>query len=85
MVNISTAYFNIKSTLNFYHTVFLCFGRPEFDSRQRQEVSACPTASRLALRPTQPPIQWVPGALSAGVKRPDREADQSPFSSAEAW
>jgi hypothetical protein len=26
-------------------------------------------ASRPALGPTQPPIQWVPGVLSAGVKR----------------
>jgi hypothetical protein len=46
------------------------------------------TASRLALGPTQPPIQWVPGALSLGVKRPEREADHSPPSSAEvknAW
>jgi hypothetical protein len=24
--------------------------------------------------PTQPPIQWVPGALSLGVKQPGREA-----------
>jgi hypothetical protein len=32
---------------------------------------------------TQPPIQWVPGALSPGVKRPGREADQSPPASAE--
>jgi hypothetical protein len=32
---------------------------------------------------TQPPIQWVPGALSLGVKRPGREADHSPPSSAE--
>jgi hypothetical protein len=32
------------------------------------------TASRLALRPTQPPT---------GVERPDREADYSPASSAE--
>jgi hypothetical protein len=31
-----------------------------------------------ALGPTQPPIQWVPGALSLGVKRPGREADHSP-------
>jgi hypothetical protein len=31
--------------------------------------------SRLALGPTQPPIQWVPGALSLGVMRPGREAD----------
>jgi hypothetical protein len=41
------------------------------------------TASRTALGPTQPPIQWVPGALSTGVKRPGREADHSSPSSAE--
>jgi hypothetical protein len=41
------------------------------------------TASRLALGPTQPPIQWVQGALSPGLKRPGRESDQSPQSSAE--
>jgi hypothetical protein len=39
--------------------------------------------SRTALGPTQPPIQWVPEALSLGVKRPGREADHSPSSSAE--
>jgi hypothetical protein len=33
--------------------------------------------------PTQPPIQWVPGAVSVGVKRPGREADHSPPSSAD--
>jgi hypothetical protein len=32
---------------------------------------------------TQPPTQWVPGALSQGVKRLGREADHSPLSSAE--
>jgi hypothetical protein len=37
----------------------------------------------MALGPTQPPIQWVPGALSLGVKRPGHEADHSPLSSAE--
>jgi hypothetical protein len=36
------------------------------------------TASRLALRPVQPPIRWVPGASSPGIKRPGREADHSP-------
>jgi hypothetical protein len=29
------------------------------------------------------PIQWVPGALSLGAKRPGREADHSPPSSVE--
>jgi hypothetical protein len=33
--------------------------------------------SRPALGPTQPPIQWEPGALTPGVKRPGREADHS--------
>jgi hypothetical protein len=42
-----------------------------------------PFDSRMALGPTQPPIQWVPGALSLGVRRPAREADHLPPSSAE--
>jgi len=37
------------------------------------------TESRTAL----PPIQWVPGSLPLRVKRPGREADHSPPSSAE--
>jgi hypothetical protein len=41
------------------------------------------TSSRPALGPTQPPIQWVPGALSQGVKPPGREADHSLSASAE--
>jgi hypothetical protein len=39
--------------------------------------------SRTALGPTQRPIQWARGALTLGVKRPGREADHSPPSSAE--
>jgi hypothetical protein len=39
-------------------------------------------SSRLSLGPTQPPIQWVEGTLSPGVKRPGREADPSPPTSA---
>jgi hypothetical protein len=42
------------------------------------------SVSRLALRPTQPPVQWVPGVLSPGVKtRSGRDADHPHPSSAE--
>jgi hypothetical protein len=39
-------------------------------------------ASRPALGPAQPPIQWVLRALYPGLKRPGREADHSPPCSA---
>jgi hypothetical protein len=58
-----------------------------FDSRWGLGIFLT-TASRTALRPTQPPIQWVEGAPSLEVRRPGREADHSPPSSAEvknAW
>jgi hypothetical protein len=42
------------------------------------------SVSRPALGPTQPPVQWVLGVLSPGVKRGrERDADPSPPSSAE--
>jgi hypothetical protein len=40
-----------------------------FDPRQGLRISPLPSASRPALGPTQPPVQWVPGALSPGVER----------------
>jgi len=40
-------------------------------------------ASKLTLGSTQPPIQWDPGAYYLVVKRPVREAYQSPPFSAE--
>jgi hypothetical protein len=49
-----------------------------FDSRRDLGIFFYTTSSRTALRPTQPPIQWVPGALSLGVKWLGREADHSP-------
>jgi hypothetical protein len=48
--------------------------------------SSPPRPAALGL--TQPPIQWVPAALSLGVKRLGREVDHSPPPSAEvknAW
>jgi hypothetical protein len=59
-----------------------------FNSQQGLGSFLHDTASRTALGPIQPPIQWVPKALSPGVKRPGREADHSAPSSAEvkkAW
>jgi hypothetical protein len=55
----------------------------EFESRQALWIFLFTTASRPTLGPTQPSIQWEPGALSLGVKRPGCEADHSPLSSAE--
>jgi hypothetical protein len=54
-----------------------------FDSRRELGIFLFTTASRTALGPTQPPIQWVPGVLSLEVKRPGREADHSHPSSAD--
>jgi hypothetical protein len=54
-----------------------------FDSRRGLGIFLFTTASRMALGPTQPPIQGVQGDLSLGEKRPGREADHSPPSIAE--
>jgi hypothetical protein len=54
-----------------------------YDSRWGLVIFLFTTASRTALGPIQPPNQWVPEDLSLGVKRPGREADHSPPSSAE--
>jgi hypothetical protein len=59
-----------------------------FDSRRGLGIFLFATVSRTALGPTQHPIQRVPGVVSVGIKRPAREADHSPPSSAEvknAW
>jgi hypothetical protein len=50
------------------YSVRLRTGRSWFDPRQRQRIFLPVSASRPALGLTQPPVQWVPGALSPGVK-----------------
>jgi hypothetical protein len=52
-----------------------------FDSQWELGIFLFTTVSRMALGPTQPPIQWVPVAPSLGVKRPGHETDHSPPSS----
>jgi hypothetical protein len=42
-----------------------------------------PAASRPALGPTEPPIQWLPGARSSGVQLLGREVVHTPPSSVE--
>jgi hypothetical protein len=54
-----------------------------FDSQRGLGIFLFTTASRPALGPTMLPIQWVPGALSLGVKRPGHEAGHSLPPSAE--
>jgi hypothetical protein len=53
-------------------------GRCSFPGREKFFSLSMP-----ALGPTQAPIQWVPAALSPGVKRRGREAGHSPPSSVE--
>jgi hypothetical protein len=43
-----------------------------FDFRRGLGIFLFTTASRTALGPLQPPIQWVSEALSLGVKQPGR-------------
>jgi hypothetical protein len=63
-------------------TDYVRAGRPRFDCQQ-WKMLLFSTVSRPALGPSQPPIQWVPEALSRGVRRQGHEADHSPPFSAE--
>jgi hypothetical protein len=54
-----------------------------FDSRRGLGIFLFTTASRTALVSTQPPMKWVPGSLSLGIKQPGREAEYLPPFSAE--
>jgi hypothetical protein len=57
--------------------------RPGFDSRKVKHIFFYSTESRPSLGPTQPPIQWVLGALSPGVMWPGRDDEHLPATSSE--
>jgi hypothetical protein len=62
----------------------LLTGRPWFNSRQGQIWDFFfATVSRHAIGSTGPHVQWVPEALSPGVKWPGHESNYSPPSNAE--
>jgi hypothetical protein len=53
---------------------------PGIESRWERDF---PHLSRPALRPNQPPVQWVNGSFPGGKLRPGRDVDPSSPSSAE--
>jgi hypothetical protein len=58
--------------------------RSGLDSRQGKRIFPLPSVSRLALGPTQPTVQWVPGSFPQGKVQPGRDADHAPPSSVKA-
>jgi hypothetical protein len=67
--------------LSRYRTGYRLGARGSIPSRDKRIFSS-PVSIR-ALGPTPPPIQWILGAISPGVKRQRREVDHSPPSSVE--
>jgi hypothetical protein len=55
----------------------------QFDFRQDIEIVLFSKAYKLALEPTQPPIQWVLEPISYEVKWPGCKTDHKPPSSVE--
>jgi hypothetical protein len=58
---------------------------PGFVSWQGQEMFLYCTASRPALGLTQPSIQWLPGALSLGIKQLQCEVDHCHLVKGREW
>jgi hypothetical protein len=77
---------NMEPGARSRYSDWLRAGRPRGRSSSPGRVKnfLLSTSYRMALGPIQPPIQWVPGALPLGVKRPGCEPDHSPPTSAEA-
>jgi hypothetical protein len=82
ILHIST---QINSDRESRYSDYLRAGRPRGRSSSPGRVKnfLFSRSASPVLRSTQPPVQWVPGTLSPGVKRPGREVDHSPPTSAE--
>ena len=48
----------------------------EFETSQSEEIFSSPNTFRTLLGLTNPPLQWVPG-FRLGLKRPERDVDQT--------
>jgi hypothetical protein len=75
--------FTVLSNYGSRNSAWLRVGQPRDRTSSPGRSRIFSTSSRPALVSTQPPIQWVPGALSPGVKRPGCDAGHSPPTSAE--
>jgi hypothetical protein len=77
---------DVEAGQRSWYSDWLRDGRPRgrISSPGRGKIFLLSTsASRPVLGPIQPPIQWVPGGSFPGLKRPGREAGNSPPTSAE--
>jgi hypothetical protein len=77
-----------SSKIRFNIALDYGLGDQGFESRKGLGIFLFTTGSIPLLGSTQPPIQWVPGNLSLGVKRPGFETDHSNPSSTQvknAW
>jgi hypothetical protein len=83
MIFLNDSFWRFFATFVIWTYIGWTIGVLGFDSRRGLGIFLFTTVFRTALGPTQSPIQWVTGTLSLGVKRPGREDDHSPPSSAE--
>jgi hypothetical protein len=81
-----TLHLQVPITLTIPSTIFWVVMPCSFcghNSHQGQDIFLFSVASRPALRPAQPPIPWILGAVSPGVKKQRCEALRFSASSAE--